>query len=66
MRLNNGQEMEVDCNPYSETLSYRPQRIKEINWSEFLSYDNEDIRDDTKNEDYVRALRDFDRDEISL
>ena len=29
--LNDGQEMEVDYNPYSGTLSYHPQRIRAIN-----------------------------------
>ncbi len=66
MRLDDGQEMEVDYNPYSETLSYHPQRISEINWDEFVSQDKEDIRDGMKPEEYVRALRDFDREEIIL
>ena len=66
MRLDDGQEMEVDYNPYSGTLSYHPQRISEINWDEFVSQDNDDIRDGMIPEDYVRALRDFDREEIIL
>ncbi len=66
MRLDDGQEMEVDYNPYSGTLSYHPQRISEINWDEFVSQDKEDIRDGMKPEEYVRALRDFDREEIIL
>ena len=66
MILDDGQEMEVDYNPYSGTLSYHPQRISEINWDEFVSQDKEDIRDGMKPEEYVRALRDFDREEIIL
>ena len=66
MILDDGQEMEVDYNPYSRTLSYHPQRIREINWDEFVSQDKEDIRDGMKPEEYVRALRDFDREEIIL
>ena len=66
MRLNDGQEMEVDYNPYSGTLSYHPQRIREINWDEFVSQDTDDIREGMKPEEYVRVLRDFDREEIIL
>ena len=66
MSLNDDQAMEVDYNPYSRTISYHPQRITEINWEEFISQDNDDIRDGMMPEDYVRALRDFDREEIIL
>ncbi len=61
MRLNDCQEMEVDYNPYSGTLSYHPQRIFRINWDEFVSQDTKDIRDGMRPEDYVRVLRKFDR-----
>ena len=64
MNLYDGQEMEVDYNPYSRTLSYQPNRIREINWKEFISNDKEDIRDRMSPEDYVRSLRDYDREEI--
>ena len=64
MDLADGQEMQVDYDAYSRTLSYRPNRVCEINWSEFEAQDNEDIRDGMSPEDYVRSLRDFDREEI--
>lgn len=50
----------------AELCHTAPQRIKEINWDEFVSHNNEDIRDGMKPEDYVRALRKFDRGEIIL
>ncbi|MBQ7220811.1 MAG: hypothetical protein IJS28_07520 [Synergistaceae bacterium] len=64
MDLADGQEMLVDYNPYSRTLSYRLNRVSEINWGEFVSKDGEDIRDGMSPEDYVRSLRDNDREEI--
>ena len=64
MDLFDGQEMLVDYNPYSRTLSYRPSKVCEINWGEFVSQDGEDIRDGMSPEDYVRSLRDNDREEV--
>lgn len=66
MNLSDGQEMFVDYNAYSRTLSYRLNKVHEINWEEFVSQDKEDIRDGLSPEDYVRHLRDFDREEIIL
>ena len=40
MNLSDGQEMLVDYNAYSQTLSYRPHKVCEINWGEFVSKDN--------------------------
>lgn len=64
MSLADGQEMLVDYNEYSKTLSYRPNKVCEIDWAEFTAQDSEDIRDGMSPEDYVRHLRDFDREEI--
>lgn len=64
MNLADGQEMLVDYDAYSRTLSYRPNRVCEINWDEFVSQDKDDIRDGMSPEDYIRSLRDFDREEI--
>ncbi len=64
MNLSDGQEMIVDYNEYSRTLSYRFNKVYEINWEEFTLQDTEDIRDGLSPEDYVRKLRDFDREEI--
>lgn len=64
MNLYDGQEMLVDYNFYSQTLSYRPNKVCEINWEEFVSQDKDDIRDGMSPEDYVRNLRDLDREEI--
>lgn len=66
MNLSDGQEMFVDYNAYSKTLSYRPSKVCEIHWEEFVSQDNDDIRDGLSPEDYVRSLRDLDREEIIL
>lgn len=66
MNLSDGQEMFVDYNAYSRTLSYRLNKVYEINWDEFVSQDKEDIREGLSPEDYVRHLRDFDREEIIL
>ena len=64
MKLQDGQELEVDYNVYNKTLSCRLQIAHEINWDDFTSQDDEDIRDGMTPEDYVRKLRDFDREEI--
>ena len=64
MNLADGQEMLVDYNAYSRTLSYRINKVSEINWEEFTSQDEEDIRDGLSPEEYVKKLRDFDREEI--
>ncbi len=61
MNLSDGQEMLVDYNEYSRTLSYRFNKVYEINWEEFTLQDTEDIRDGLSPEEYVRNLRDFDR-----
>ena len=64
MKIQDGLELKVDYNPYSGTLSYQPERVREINWDEFISADTEDIRDGMTPEDYVRSLRDYDREEV--
>ena len=64
MKIQDGLELKVDYNPYSGTLSYQPERVREINWDEFISTDMEDIRDGMTPEDYVRSLRDYDREEV--
>ena len=64
MDLSDGQEMFVDCNAYSRTLSYRLNKVCNINWEEFTSQDKEDIRDGLSPEDDVRNLRDVDRVEL--
>ena len=64
MNLADGQEMLVDYNEYSRTLTYRPNKVCKINWDEYVSKDEEDIRDGMSPEDYVRSLRDVDREEI--
>ena len=64
MKLYDGLEMKVDYNPYSGILSYKPDRVREIDWEEFISKDKVDIRDGMLPEDYVRSLRDYDREEI--
>ena len=64
MKIQDGLELKVDYNPYSGTLSYQPERVREINWDEFISADMEDIRDGMTPEDYVRSLRDYDREEV--
>ena len=64
MKIQDGLELKVDYNPYSGTLSYQPERVCEINWNEFISADIEDIRDGMTPEDYVRSLRDYDREEV--
>mgnify|MGYP002627372786 CR=1 FL=1 len=66
MNLHDGLELKVDYNPYSGILPYQtnPNRVREINWSEFISDDKEDIRDGMTPEDYVRSLRDYDREII--
>ena len=64
MKIQDGLELKVDYNPYSGTLSYQPERVREINWDEFISADKEDIRDGMTPEDYVRSLRDYDREEV--
>ncbi len=65
MKIQDGLELKVDYNPYSGTLSYQPERVREINWNEFISADiEEDIRDGMNPEDYVRSLRDYDREEV--
>ena len=64
MDLSDGQEMLFDYNAYSQTLSYHLNKVCNINWAEFVSQDKEDIRDGLSPEDYVRKLRDFDREEI--
>lgn len=66
MNLADGQEMLVDYDAYSKTLSYRSNRVREIHWEDFVSQDKEDIRDGLSPEDYVRSLRDLDREEIIL
>ena len=66
MKLQDGQELEADYNAYSNTLSYRVHRVQKINWDDFISQDTQDIRDGMTPEDYVRKLRDFDREEIVL
>ncbi len=66
MNLSDGQEMLVDYSAYSRTLSYRPRKVSKINWEEFVSQDKEDIRDGMSPEEYVRSLRDLDREEIIL
>ena len=65
MKVHDGLELEVDYNQYSGVLSYHPNRIIKIDWDEFTSKDKdkEDIRDGMKPEDYVRSLRDNDREE---
>ena len=64
MNLADGQEMLVDYNTYSRTLSYRMNKVREIHWEEFVSQDTEDIRDGLSPEDYVRKLRDLDREAV--
>lgn len=64
MKIQDGLELKVDYNPYSGTLSYQPERVREINWDKFISADKEDIRDGMTPEDYVRSLRDYDREEV--
>ena len=64
MNLADGQEMVFNYNAYSQTLSYRLNKVCNINWAEFTSQDKEDIRDGLSPEEYVRKLRDFDREEI--
>lgn len=64
MKLADGQEMLVDYNAYSRTLSYRPHKVCEIHWEEFVSQDKEDIREGMSPEDYVRSLRDLDGEKI--
>ena len=64
MNLSDGQEMLVEYNAYSRTLSYRLNKVYEIHWEEFTSQDNEDIREGLLPEEYVRSLRDLDREEI--
>ena len=64
MKLQDGQELEADYNAYSKTISYRVHRVHKINWEEFISQDKDDIRDEMSPEDYVRKLRDFDREEV--
>lgn len=64
MNLSDGQEMLVDYNSYSQTLSYRLNKVSEIHWDEFVSHDKEDIRDGLSPEDYVRSLRELDREEV--
>ena len=59
-----GLEMKkIDYNPYSGISSYQPERVREINWNEFISDDKENIRDGVTPEDYVRSLRDYEREE---
>ena len=64
MKIQDGLELKVDYNPYSGTLSYQPERVREINWDEFISADTEDIRNGMTPENYVRSLRDYDREEV--
>ena len=61
MKIYDGLEMKVEYNPYSGILSYKPDCVREINWKEFTSENKADIRDGMTPEDYVRSLRDYDR-----
>lgn len=58
--------MLVDYNSCSQTMSYRPNKVCAINWEEFVSQDKDDIRDGMSPEDYVRNLRDLDRQKVIL
>ena len=66
MNVYDGLEMKVDYNPYNEVLSYQPDSVRKINWEEFIPNNGVDIRDDLIPEDYVRRLRDYDREENIL
>ena len=66
MNVYDGLEMKVDYNPYNGILTYQPDSIREINWEEFILEDSADIRDGLTPEEYVRRLRDYDREEIVL
>ena len=66
MNVYDGLEMKVDYNPYNGVLSYQPDSVRKINWEEFIPNNSVDIRDDLTPEDYVRRLRDYDREEIIL
>ena len=63
MNVYDGLEMKVDYNPYNGTLTYQPESIREINWEEFVPKDRIDIRDGLMPEEYVRMLRDYDRED---
>ena len=66
MKVYDGLEMKVDYNPYNGVLSYQPDSVLKINWEEFNPNNGVDIRDDLIPEDYVRRLRDYDREENIL
>ena len=66
MNVYDGLEMKVDYNPYNGVLSYQSDSVRKINWEEFISKDTVEIRDNLTPENYVRRLRDYDREEIIL
>ena len=56
----------ADTIAWSDEIDIAPEYLYEhgknvIDWSEFEAKDSEDIRDGMSPEDYVRSLRDFDR-----
>ena len=63
LRLSDGQELEVVVS--KQKLEYRPVRSApfEIDWSKYQTLDA-DIRDGMSPEEYVRSLRDYDRDDL--
>ena len=58
--------MKADHHPFNVILSRKPDRIYKINWENFTAENITDIRDGMTPEDYVRSLRDYDREEIIL
>ena len=56
--------MKADHNSFNVILSRKPDRIYKINWENFTAEDITDIRDGMTPEDYVRSLRDYEREEI--
>ena len=58
--------MKAEHNLFNVILSRKPDRIYKIDWKNFTADDITDIRDGMSPEDYIRSLRDYDREEIIL